>query len=100
MATRKRHAPAGSMTPILQEDAVLAFCELHGIKPKNAFVLWKWVIAHPTADDWAEVSLARLSESRGRREEVVEGSEGDEWTTYTARNALSFHPHRCCYDEL
>jgi len=64
MAPRKRQAPSGDRTPVLQEDAVLTFLAEHRIKPVNAYALWKWVVQHPAAVDWAEVPWQELKVSQ------------------------------------
>jgi hypothetical protein len=52
---KKRKAPEGDLTPVLQEDALLACLQAEKIKEINAFRLWKWVIANPKALTWDEV---------------------------------------------
>jgi hypothetical protein len=53
--SRRRQAPALPRTPILQEDALLAFLAEHQIKLVNAARLWRWVLAHPLENEWSSV---------------------------------------------
>ena len=40
---------------------MMNFLDENGIKPLNAFRLWKWLIANPTAESFAEVPWSDLS---------------------------------------